>query len=198
MRETAEKNIQRLRQNEKQYFQSQLPQIDAKNMGSETKNKIENFQTKIQRPTRIGSGVQKAALPTAPPLSFEKYAQNFKQEYFQSKFNLESMVKPKVVEAPKEEEIDLDALDKRFENYFAGIGQREVPAPAEEEVMQKTSNLDGLDLELSQSTSAFQKFTNQLQQEGKKEKVIEKNDLLDSLDLNVGMETIFKLQDVWN
>ena len=70
------------------------------------------------------------------------------------------MVKPTVAAAPKEEEIDLDALDRRFENYFAGIEQRKVPEQAEEEVMQKTSNLDGLDLELSQSTSAFQKFTN--------------------------------------
>ena len=56
------------------------------------------------------------------------------------------------------------------------------------------SNIDGLDLELSQ-TSVGLGFN---QNFGKKdEQIIKKNELLDSLDLNVGMDALMKLQDVW-
>ena len=67
--------------------------------------------------------------------------------------------------------------------------------------MKRTGNLDGLDLELSQSTRNFDLVLNKLR--GNKEAteqapgLIKKNQLLDSLDLNVGMGALVKLQDVW-
>lgn len=71
--------------------------------------------------------------------------------------------------------------------------------------MQKTSNLDGLDLELSQNTRAFDVTPLKANITGKEEEkkvdkahqLIKKNELLDSLDLNVGMDALMKLQAQW-
>ena len=71
--------------------------------------------------------------------------------------------------------------------------------------MQKTSNLDGLDLELSQNTRAFDATPLKANITGKEEEkkvdkaheLIKKNELLDSLDLNVGMDALMKLQAQW-
>ena len=69
--------------------------------------------------------------------------------------------------------------------------------------MRMTSNLDGLDLELSQNTRQFELVPSAKEQpkdsEKKKNKLslIEKNELLDSLDLNVGMDALVKLQAQW-
>ena len=67
--------------------------------------------------------------------------------------------------------------------------------------MKRTGNLAGLDLELSQSTRNFDQVLNRLR--GSRDAaeqapgLINKNELLDSLDLNVGMGALVKLQDVW-
>ena len=64
--------------------------------------------------------------------------------------------------------------------------------------MKKTSNLDGLDLELSQSISnGFDVLRKQDRELSDKKEVIKKNELLDSLDLNVGMDALLQLQNVW-
>ena len=65
--------------------------------------------------------------------------------------------------------------------------------------MRTTSNLHGLDLELSQNTRALETVTEiKLKDEAptiraSNKKLIEKNELLDSLDLNVGMDALVKL-----
>ena len=67
--------------------------------------------------------------------------------------------------------------------------------------MPKTSNLDGLDLELSQSTKQFEQVLAMKKKldKGVREPspLIENNKMLESLDLNVGMDAILKLQNKW-
>ena len=53
---------------------------------------------------------------------------------------------------PKSELVDPDQQLNRFNDYFAGLQKRQEDAAAP---LPKTSNLDGLDLELSQSTKHF-------------------------------------------
>ena len=50
--------------------------------------------------------------------------------------------------------------------------------------MRKTSNLDGLDLEFSRT------INKDLEVKDEKPRVIERNELLESLDLNVGMDAL--------
>ena len=57
--------------------------------------------------------------------------------------------------------------------------------------MRKTSNLDGLDLEFSRT------INKDLEVKDEKPRVIEKNELLESLDLNVGMDALQKLSEAW-
>ena len=63
--------------------------------------------------------------------------------------------------------------------------------------MKRTGNLDGLDLELSQSTKKFDVVLNKIKskrgKDGAGDEIIKKNQLLDSLDLNVGMDALVKL-----
>jgi hypothetical protein len=53
-------------------------------------------------------------------------------------------------------EIDINEVDARFNKYFEGLNQPKIDDAMlmddNEPVMKKTTNLDGLDLELSQST----------------------------------------------
>lgn len=53
----------------------------------------------------------------------------------------------------KKQEIDLGEIDERFNKYFEGMNAANTDDAmlADEEPMRKTSNLDGLDLDLSQS-----------------------------------------------
>ena len=62
--------------------------------------------------------------------------------------------------------------------------------------------MDGLDLEITQNTKALDvaSFKEQIEQPEKQQKnkqLISKNELLDSLDLNVGMDALVKLQSQW-
>ena len=63
--------------------------------------------------------------------------------------------------------------------------------------MKRTGNLDGLDLELSQSTKKFDVVLNKIKSKREQappgDEIIKKNQLLDSLDLNVGMDALVKL-----
>lgn len=65
------------------------------------------------------------------------------------------------------EQIDIDQIDERFEKYFKNLDTKQYdilkPSGSEgnlanpaEDPMRMTSNLDGLDLELSQNTRAFE------------------------------------------
>ena len=96
----------------------------------------------------------------------------------------------KPLESKPKDEIDPSEVDKRFDAYFQNLNQNNVKN-IPEEAMKKTSNLDGLDLELSQSISnGFDAFK---REQSEKKDVIEKNKLLDSLDLNVGMDALLQL-----
>lgn len=70
------------------------------------------------------------------------------------------------------EEINVDEIDQRFENYFKNLdtkqydvlkpsgSQKSLPGadpdePREDDPMRMTSNLDGLDLEITQNTKAL-------------------------------------------
>lgn len=57
--------------------------------------------------------------------------------------------------------------------------------------MRKTSNLNGLDLEFSNTISK------DLEAKEEQPRVIENNELLESLDLNVGMDALQKLSEAW-
>ena len=105
---------------------------------------------------------------------------------------------------PKSELIDAQFLGSaaadiqidRFNDYFAGLQKKDEDRP-----MPKTSNLDGLDLELSQSTKQFDQVLAMKKKldKGVREPspLIENNKMLESLDLNVGMDAILKLQNKW-
>ena len=61
-------------------------------------------------------------------------------------------------------------------------------------------NLNGLDLELSQTKRHFERCFKPKESKGSPEKakrLINKGDLIDSLDLNIGYESIQKLKDNW-
>ena len=167
-------------------------------------------ESKMKQPTRIAEA-------GPPPMTFDKYAHNFKQEYFNSKFNLNELKAPVV--AKKQSKVDVTEIDDRFNKYFDNLNQAQQPQPfqddpmlADEEAMPKTSALDGLDLELSQSTQHFEKMLinggrralaiQKMQQRGaikveEPEPIIKNNELLESLNLNVGMDAMLKLQDKW-
>jgi hypothetical protein len=73
---------------------------------------------------------------------------------------------------------DLQDIDNRFNAYFSKKQDED------EDPMRKTSNLDGLDLEFSNT------ITKDIEMKDEKPRVIEKNELLESLDLNVGMDAL--------
>lgn len=80
---------------------------------------------------------------------------------------------------------DLQDIDNRFNAYFSKKQDED------EDPMRKTSNLDGLDLEFSNT------ITKDIEMKDEKPRVIEKNELLESLDLNVGMDALQKLSEAW-
>lgn len=123
----------------------------------------------------------------------EKFTNDFRKEYFKNKYELKpikesekedkmstrpvSGIPPKPQEgSPKaekdKEEINVDEIDQRFENYFKNLdtkqydvlkpsgSQKSLPGadpdePREDDPMRMTSNLDGLDLEITQNTKAL-------------------------------------------
>ena len=102
--------------------------------------------------------------------NFQSFADEFKKDYFSSKYNLQSMMvqpeKPQIIQKKEptrivedkqaEDNVDPDEVDQRFNKYFDGLKQRGQDKP----MPQKSGNLDGLDLELSQTSRGFELMMN--------------------------------------
>lgn len=59
-------------------------------------------------------------------------------------------------------------------------------------------NMNGLDLDMSQSQALWKRKNQQpFGSPGVKKGLLERNDFMESLDLNIGFESIQKLQDDW-
>ena len=90
---------------------------------------------------------------------------------------------------------ELAEINKRFDQYFDKYNKEKQQDEEVLEAMQKTSNLDGLDLEISQSQMKVNEVLRQGAGQAKDEKFKGKNDLLESLDLQVGIDALMSLQN---